>query len=114
MVSGSPLDVEALPSLGESLGLMLDGILLDANAATAIRPVGLLNGISPLTPVSGGGLNALLGDVRQLTATIAPALRPTSITGPVQAASLGLLAPNSTLAVLAPRVAAGTVAMIEI
>ena len=45
---------------------------------------------------------------------IAPALKPVLIAGPVQGASLGLLAPNSGAAVLiAPTVAAGTVIAVD-
>jgi hypothetical protein len=45
-------------------------------AAAATAPAGLLLGITPLTTTAGGGVNALLGDVKKLLAAIAPALRP--------------------------------------
>jgi HK97 family phage major capsid protein/HK97 family phage prohead protease len=44
----------------------LDAVLLDANAATSIRPAGLLNGVAGLTATSGGGIAALIGDMKQL------------------------------------------------
>jgi hypothetical protein len=116
MLLGSPADVETTlrTILSESLGLMIDGILLDANPATAARPAGLLNGVTPLTATAGGGLNALLGDVKQLTGAIAPALKPVLIAGAVQAASLGVLAPNATAAVLvSPTLTAGTVIAVD-
>ena len=93
---------------------MIDGILLSSSAATAAAPAGILNGVTPLTATAGGGLAALLGDMKLLTAAIAPALRPVLIVGPLQAASLGLLAPNSGLTVLiSPTMTAGTVIAID-
>jgi HK97 family phage prohead protease len=48
--------------------LTIDSLLLDANAASAVRPAGLLNGVTALTPTAGGGHAAILGDIRQLAA----------------------------------------------
>ena len=45
----------------------IDTVLIDANAATTIRPAGLLNGVSGTTPTAGGGLAALTGDLKLLT-----------------------------------------------
>jgi HK97 family phage prohead protease/HK97 family phage major capsid protein len=45
----------------------IDTVLIDANPATTIRPAGLLNGVSGLTPTAGGGLTALTGDLKLLT-----------------------------------------------
>jgi hypothetical protein len=42
----------------------IDTVLIDANPATVIRPPGLLNGIAGLTPTAGGGLPALIGDIK--------------------------------------------------
>lgn len=42
----------------------IDTVLIDANPATVIRPAGLLNGVASLTPTAGGGLNALIGDIK--------------------------------------------------
>jgi HK97 family phage major capsid protein/HK97 family phage prohead protease len=46
--------------------ISLDSVLLDQNAATAVRPPGLLNGTTGLTPTAGGGINALIGDIKLL------------------------------------------------
>ncbi|WP_210526370.1 HK97 family phage prohead protease [Rubellimicrobium arenae] len=48
--------------------ITLDSVLLDANPATAVRPAGLLNGVTPLTATAGGGAAAVLGDIRKLRA----------------------------------------------
>jgi HK97 family phage prohead protease/HK97 family phage major capsid protein len=44
----------------------IDTVLIDSNPATTIRPAGLLNGLSTLTPTAGGGLSALTGDLKLL------------------------------------------------
>jgi HK97 family phage major capsid protein/HK97 family phage prohead protease len=46
--------------------IAIDTVLIDTNAATTIRPAGLLNGLTPLTPTAGGGLTALTGDLKQM------------------------------------------------
>jgi len=48
----------------------IDSVLLDANPATAIRPPGLLNGVAALTATTGGGFNALVGDLKQLSGAL--------------------------------------------
>ena len=117
LTTGSPLDVEATlrTILSESIGLMIDGILLGSTAATAAAPAGLRNGVSAITAsVLTPAAAAMGADVKALLAAIAPALKPVLITGPTQAASLSLLAPNTALTVLvAPTVAAGTVIAVD-
>ena len=54
-------------AIQEDTAISLDTVLLDANAATVIRPAGLLNGVAGLTPTAGGGFNALVGDLKQLS-----------------------------------------------
>lgn len=46
--------------------LAVDSVLIDANAATAIRPAGLLSGVAALTATAGGGLAAVVGDLKAL------------------------------------------------
>jgi HK97 family phage prohead protease len=67
----------------------IDSILLDANAATAIRPAGILNGVSGLTPTAGGGFAALTGDIKQLsgallTGTLGNVRKPVWLMNPQQ------------------------------
>lgn len=52
----------------------LDSLLLDAVAASAVRPAGLLNGVSGLTATAGGGQAAILGDIKKLRAPFDAAL----------------------------------------
>lgn len=48
--------------------LTIDSLLLDAVAADAVRPAGLLNGVTPITATAGGGYEAILSDLRALRA----------------------------------------------
>ena len=66
-----------------------DSVLLDANAATTVRPAGILNGVSGLTPTAGGGFTALTGDIKQLsgallTGTLGNVRKPVWLLNPQQ------------------------------
>jgi HK97 family phage prohead protease/HK97 family phage major capsid protein len=50
----------------EDTSVAIDTVLIDANPATVIRPAGLLNGITVTPPTAGGGLPALIGDIKVL------------------------------------------------
>ncbi|SIO49791.1 phage prohead protease, HK97 family/phage major capsid protein, HK97 family,TIGR01554 [Bradyrhizobium erythrophlei] len=54
----------------EDTAVSLDSVLLDTNPATVVRPAGLFNGITPITPTAGGGFNALVGDMKAITANV--------------------------------------------
>ena len=54
----------------EDTAISLDSVLLDANPATVVRPAGILNGVAGLTPTAGGGFNAIVGDIKQLTGAL--------------------------------------------
>ena len=65
------MDIHSIPAIEgilrqaiqEDTQAAVDAILIDANAATTIRPAGLLNGVSATTATSGGGLAAFVGDL---------------------------------------------------
>jgi HK97 family phage major capsid protein len=66
-----------------------DAILLDVNPATAVRPAGILNGVSGLTPTAGGGFAALTADIKQLsgallTGTLGNVRKPVWLLNPQQ------------------------------
>lgn len=82
-------------------GLAIDNVLLDTNAATAVRPAGIRNGIAGLTATAGGGFNALVGDIKQLTAalltsTVGNVRTPAWLLNPIQANSIALTQPTTT------------------
>lgn len=72
------LDEHSIPAIegllrdavASDTAVAIDSILLDANAATTIRPAGILNGVSGLTPTTGGGFAALTGDIKQLSGAL--------------------------------------------
>jgi len=53
--------------------ITLDSLLLDSTAGSAVRPAGLLNGVTPVTATAGGGYAAILGDIRALRAPFSTA-----------------------------------------
>ena len=73
----------------------IDSVLLDAAAATAIRPAGILNGATTAAGTAGGGIAAIVGDVKGMlgsliTATAGNIRNPVWIMNPVQAVALQL------------------------
>jgi capsid protein len=59
--------------LREDLAASLDSSMFSATAASAVRPAGLLAGVSALTATAGGGAGALQGDIAAL-ASVASAV----------------------------------------
>lgn len=81
--------------IAEDTSIAIDTVLMDANAATSIRPAGLRNGVAGLTPTAGGGFTALVGDIKQMIGVLATAnsLRmPVWTMNPAQSNSIGLTA----------------------
>jgi len=84
-------------AIQEDTAISLDTVLLDNGAATLIRPAGILNGVTPLTPTAGGGFNAIVGDIKQITGQLLTATKgnvraPVWIMNPQQVMSAGLIA----------------------
>jgi len=82
-------------AIQEDTAISLDAVLIDANPATAVRPPGILNGVSALTATAGGGFNALVGDIKQLsgallTGTYGNVRSPAWLMNPQQVNSAGL------------------------
>jgi len=48
----------------------VDTVAFDANAGDAVRPPGLLNGVTPLTGTAGGGMAAMVADLSALVEAI--------------------------------------------
>ena len=85
-------------AIQEDTAISLDSVLLDANAATAIRPPGLLNGISTLTPSTATTtFDAVVADLKALsnallTATLGHVRNMVWLMNPSQVLSLGFVA----------------------
>lgn len=85
-------------AIQEDTAVSIDSVLLDSNAATAIRPAGIRNGVVGLTPTAGGGFAALVGDIKQLTGALLTATNGNIrnmafIMNPQQALSISLIQP---------------------
>src|SRR5262249_9441648 len=81
--------------ISESAALALDAAMFSTNADDGAHPAGLLYNVAPLTPTSGGGSNAMEGDLKALTAALAAAgggLNPVLVTSAAQAVTLKLSA----------------------
>jgi HK97 family phage prohead protease len=88
-------------AISEDTAVSLDSVLIDTNAATLVRPAGLLNGIAGLTATGGGGFTALVGDIKQLsgavlTATAGNVREPVWLMNPQQTLSAGLTSAPGT------------------
>ncbi len=104
----------------EDTAIAIDSVLLDANPATVIRPAGILNGIAALPATAGGGLPAIIGDIKQLvgaltTATYGNVRTPVLLMNPVDLLSAGLVsATNTGIFPFKDEIARGTLANIPI
>jgi hypothetical protein len=68
--SAPSIEAVVRQAIADDTGLVLDTRMLDANAATAARPAGLLFGVTPITATTGGGVAALAGDLGALAAAV--------------------------------------------
>lgn len=68
MADQSTPQIEAIIRQGilEDTALAIDTALLDAVAADAIRPAGLMNGVVPIAGTAGGGVAAMTADLGKL------------------------------------------------
>jgi HK97 family phage prohead protease len=102
------MDLHSIPQISalireaiqQDTAVAIDSVLLDANAKTTVRPAGLRNGISGLTPTAGGGFTALVGDLKALigavnTATNNNLRNPVWLMNPVQKVSIGFVQPTT-------------------
>ena len=88
----------------EDTAIALDAILLDNNAATAIRPPGLRSYGAGLTPTAGGGFAAFVGDMKLLLGALLAATNgnvrsPVLIMNTTQAFNLYWLQPATAVTV---------------
>jgi HK97 family phage major capsid protein/HK97 family phage prohead protease len=91
--------------IGIDTSISIDSVLLDTNAATAIRPAGLRNGVSGLTPTAGGGFNALVGDLGKLVGAIVTATNGNVrnlvfLMNPKEGLAISLIQPSGTVGLL--------------
>lgn len=98
----------------------VDSVLLDANPATLIRPAGLLNGIAAIPATAGGGMAALVGDLKALigaltTATYGNVRTPVWLMNPTDVLGAALVnTPNTGVFPFKDEVGRGTLLNIPI
>ena len=122
LAKASPLDVEAIikTEILADTAIALDSVLLDATAADAIRPAGLRNGVSGLTPSAATNyLEKIAADIRSLVGAVQPARRAGILCNPVQTAGVALALPVNAQAagiIIMPSasVTAGTVIAVDL
>jgi hypothetical protein len=57
-------------AIQQDTAIAIDSVLIDANPATTIRPAGILNGVTVTTATSGGGVTAIIGDLKSLVGAL--------------------------------------------
>ena len=80
----------------EDTAVAIDSVLLDANVATTTRPAGLKAGVAATTATAGGGIAAVIGDIRALTGALITGTNgnmrsPVWIMNPADALAISLL-----------------------
>lgn len=84
-------------AIREDTSVALDTVLLDAVAASSIRPAGIRNGVTVTTAATGGGIAALTADAKALVGALISATNgnvrePVWIMNPAQALGISLTA----------------------
>lgn len=106
-------------AMSEAAGKSLDAAVFSTTAASAIRPAGILNGVTPITATAGGGTTAMVADIKALVGAIVTAGGGANVmlfAHPVQAVTIGLLAgPGFNLTVVpTPAFASGSIVAVEV
>jgi hypothetical protein len=70
VAESSNLEGAVKQTLTESFGLGIDAVMLSASPATAAAPAGIFQA-APITATAGGGLNAMLADIKALFTALA-------------------------------------------
>ena len=88
-------------AIQQDTSVAIDTVLIDANAATVIRPAGLLNGVAATTATAGGGIAALIGDITALlgavtTSTYGNVRSPAFLVNPTDMLRASLLQATNT------------------
>jgi hypothetical protein len=107
-------------AIQQDTAIAIDSVLIDSNVATAVRPPGLLAGLSTLTPTAGGGLAALIGDLKSLIGAVTTSTKgnlrsPAFLMNPTDMLSVGLAsAPNTGIFPFKAEIAGGTLLTIPV
>jgi len=105
-------------TLQEAAARSLDSVLFDNQPGSALRPPGLLNGVTPISATTGGGLAAASADVGKLVGAIADAHGGLSVmlfANPREAVRLPMLSSGGLTLPVVPTLAlaAGSIVAVE-
>lgn len=83
-------------AIQEDTAVAIDSVLLDATAASSVRPAGLRNGITTAGGTAGGGFAAVTADLKGMLTTLVTNTNgnirsPVFIMNPIQAIALGFV-----------------------
>jgi hypothetical protein len=115
MIRNSNAEAFVRQVLLENVGPSLDAAMLSAAAGVAgVRPPGILNGITALTPTAAGSsaFDAMVSDLEKLVAAVAPVAGNGGVVfvcAPAQALAIMLRAENPPAVLSSSTLAAGTV-----
>jgi hypothetical protein len=118
MMMASAIEQIVREALVHDLTALLDTALFDANAASAVRPAGLFNGATTVTPAATTPLNeAMVADLRALSAAVAGSGNPDAnvvfVVNPAQAIRIGITAPNYANLIVSGYMTGGSVGAID-
>ena len=118
-IESSNIEAIVRQTLGEAAGLALDQKVWSADAGTSAAPAGLFAGVTPQTATPGGGLGAMMGDLKLLFGALATAgggKTAVIVAALSQATTLKMtVGPQFDVPIIASTgLAAGTVAVVEV
>ena len=91
MVSGSNAELMITNAMIRCVGVALDSVLFDAEAADAVRPAGLRYDIPPLPSSAGSGNEAMIEDLSAVTGSVSNVGGPIAVVvAPARAIAIGL------------------------
>jgi len=73
MSESSAIEQISKAMVSEALGLALDAAMFGTAAGDTTKPAGLLNGVTPITATTGGGIAAMTADLAALVSALAAA-----------------------------------------
>jgi hypothetical protein len=95
MIAGSNAEAVLTDVMLRCVGLALDNVLFDSNAADVVRPAGLRHGIAALPSSAGTGTEAMIADLDAVSGSVARCGGPIAVVvAPERAITIGLRLPR--------------------
>jgi hypothetical protein len=95
MIAGPNAEAVVTDAMLRCVGLALDNVLFDSNAADAVRPAGLRHGIAAVPSSAGTGTEAMIADLGAVSGSVAICSGPIAVVvAPERAIAIGLRLPR--------------------